>query len=457
MKKWIGNFKAWSGFSTRGVVITIATLITAAILLPAFFVTQAFDVASVSAQISPLPVPAEGYYIVDHRTVEAFEDIPPAVIEQIKQMRWTHRNKSVGENTWRGLFCLGPEGATLPNCYNAPGWVDGGTTYTYDNWVYSKWPDSGPNACAGSWVDATECFVTLIMSETADLGTFQFSYLEVASGSTITHWFSTDLSLLDQYYAYRGWPKAYWTSSLSRDIGSKEATSFNDRLRAHVRETGGYLLDFADIESHEVVNGQWQACNRVITTTVTNYYPNLCQSYTDQATAGHLNKRGQIVAAKAVWVFMAILTGWRPGIEPEPSATATATWTPIPPTVSPLQTPTPTRTPTATATPIVVPTQPTVTPSATPSPTPTRTPTRTPTPSPTTSPSPTPPISNLVGCTVSRTWALAQAEILQDWLNDDKHRDSFEVEFQGERVLVTRSDVSRLVTENLTCAFLLPR
>ena len=36
----------------------------------------------------------------------------------------------------------------------------------------------------------------------------------------------------------------------------------------------------------------------------------ICQDYTDEKFAGHLNAQGRARMAKAVWVMMALLSGW---------------------------------------------------------------------------------------------------------------------------------------------------
>jgi hypothetical protein len=118
------------------------------------------------------------------------------------------------------------------------------------------------------------------------------------------------------------------TTSLARSIGTQEAADFNEQLRAYVYAHGGYLLDVADIESHD----PWgQPCydNRdgvpyVIDGVVQEDFPDdgfdlpaVCQHYTREAEGGHLGSPevGKIRLAKAFWVLMARLVGWSPGGE----------------------------------------------------------------------------------------------------------------------------------------------
>ena len=116
------------------------------------------------------------------------------------------------------------------------------------------------------------------------------------------------------------------TANLSRGIGSKAGTAFNDQVRAYVRTKGGFLLDVADIESHDPMG---RACydNRdgvpyIINGQVRENYPDdgvdlpaLCQHYTTEPDGGHLGaaSAGMIRLAKAWWVLMAQIAGWQVG------------------------------------------------------------------------------------------------------------------------------------------------
>ncbi len=120
----------------------------------------------------------------------------------------------------------------------------------------------------------------------------------------------------------------YWTTSLSRAIGSPEAESFNDQMRQYAIANGKPLFDVADILSHDP-DGNPCYDNRdgrpYVGETESENYPDdgrntpaICPHYTTEVDGGHLGSvsLGKIRAAKAFWVLMAQLSGWNPGLPP---------------------------------------------------------------------------------------------------------------------------------------------
>ena len=102
------------------------------------------------------------------------------------------------------------------------------------------------------------------------------------------------------------------------------ATAFNDQLREYVRANNKILLDVADIESHDP-SGQPCYDNRdgrlYATGNASENYaddrenlPALCQQYTREIDGGHLGNPdvGKIRLAKAYWIAMARIVGWKP-------------------------------------------------------------------------------------------------------------------------------------------------
>ncbi|OGO25517.1 MAG: hypothetical protein A2W33_05790 [Chloroflexi bacterium RBG_16_52_11] len=90
---------------------------------------------------------------------------------------------------------------------------------------------------------------------------------------------------------------------MGRAIGTAESDSFNQQLRAYAIDHNKILMDIADIESHTQDGapcfdngGQGHEA--------------ICDEYTNEKNAGHLNALGSMRAAKAMWVLMARLAGW---------------------------------------------------------------------------------------------------------------------------------------------------
>jgi hypothetical protein len=96
-------------------------------------------------------------------------------------------------------------------------------------------------------------------------------------------------------------------------------------MREYVRANNKYLLDVADIESHDPWgNPCFDNRDGVAYSAggASENYPNdgvnlpaLCQHYTREADGGHLGNPdvGKIRLAKAFWILMARVAGWNPG------------------------------------------------------------------------------------------------------------------------------------------------
>ena len=78
---------------------------------------------------------------------------------------------------------------------------------------------------------------------------------------------------------------------------------FNRQMRAYAVAHNKVFMDLADIESHRP---DGTAC----TDNEGNGIEAICQDYTNERNAGHLNALGSQRAAKAIWVLMARLAGW---------------------------------------------------------------------------------------------------------------------------------------------------
>jgi hypothetical protein len=96
---------------------------------------------------------------------------------------------------------------------------------------------------------------------------------------------------------------AWWTSNLARGIWTPDSQNFDDQMRACIAANGGVLFDTDDIESHAPDGASCvDNAGRGI--------PAICQDYTNEKQAGHLNALGSQRAAKGLWVLMARLAGW---------------------------------------------------------------------------------------------------------------------------------------------------
>jgi hypothetical protein len=235
---------------------------------------------------------------------------------------------------WKGYSPEELQAGVVPPVIQFPA---NSTTYNRSNWTYVTQ--------TGSWQEYLQGFVqnhVPAMINQKNVLSFQFTYLHVASGADIAspqegffvdhphngyypnreRWDISDLNALEAQYP--GKTFIYWTTSLSRGIGTAESTAFNDQMRQYARANNKPLLDAADILSHDP-NGNpcydnrdaVQYCNSNQCENNPNDGQNtlaICQAYTTETEGGHLGSvsGGKIQLAKAFWVLMAQIAGWRP-------------------------------------------------------------------------------------------------------------------------------------------------
>jgi len=302
--------------------------------------------------------------IVDHRSVALFEQIPETYLTAAANLAMVFVNRSVGANISEGLTCLAYESdAVAPTsckrythpvpAFSSPQsevqWSRTGG-YSRANWQYFGWPGSAIppelpcGADTGMWHNKLDCFIRYVDQNPTRFRVYSYmnSYLEVESASDIanptTGYFARqanrfdigDFEALEARHPTRIF--IHHTANLARSIGTQVSTDFNNQMRQYVRANNKYLLDVADIESHD----PWgQPCydNRdgvpYSGGAGENYpddglnLPAICQHYTPESNGGHLGNPevGKIRLAKAFWVLMARIAGWNPG----------GTSTPLPP------------------------------------------------------------------------------------------------------------------------------
>ncbi len=299
-----------------------------------------------AAPAGPTSAGAATGIVVDRDSVALFDQIPEEFLQAAAGLRMFFMDRSVGFNIDNALDCLAFESdEAAPNrCsrwshvaaeFSAdPAEVDWSRAGGYDRaaWVFQTWPDTNCSA----WYEELGCFLTVMEGaiDSYDVVSFQFSYLEVAPGSDIADqpggFFSDNADRLDvsDLRAYEAeHPQhvfIYWTTSLARGIGSPESAEFNDQMRRFAAEHAEPLFDVADILSHDPAGRPCYDNRDGVPYANGNQaedYPDdgqalpaICQDYTTEVDGGHLGSvsTGSIRVAKAMWVLMAQIAGWRP-------------------------------------------------------------------------------------------------------------------------------------------------
>lgn len=284
---------------------------------------------------TPSPV---NYLIINHNSVELFDSIPEYYKNLALGKSLFFMDQSVGGNIYAGLDCLSYTHSSAPShckrwnhtgvpSYSVdPSEVYWDSTYPVDNITYKYWTDVGSN-CTNSVNDMINCFLQEAENQklTKDYLSFQVSYLQVDGNN---NWI---IDLFDELYRLDDWENQnpnkeiiYWTTSLSRGIGTQISTDFNNQMRQYAIQNNKVLFDVADILSHDP-DGNPCYDNRdgvqyAFGTRSENYpddglnIPAICPHYTTEVQGGHLGSvsAGKIRVAKAFWVMVAQLSGWTP-------------------------------------------------------------------------------------------------------------------------------------------------
>jgi hypothetical protein len=295
--------------------------------------------------------------IVDHTSVALFEQIPDEYLTAAANLTMMFVDRSVGVNIHDGLTCLNyPSDEAAPtsckrfnhvvpqfsSSANEVNWSRPGG-YSRANWVYYSWPGGGitPELPCGvradTWHQKLECFIRYVDANPTAYRvlSYQNSFLEVDSSSDIasltTGYFVNQTARYDIFdfeameARHPGAKFLHHTTSLARSNGGPVATSFNDQMRQYARTRNKFLLDIADIESHDPAGNPCYDNRDGVPYTAGNAsenypddgfnFPAICQHYTRESEGGHLGSPevGKIRVAKAFWVIMARIAGWTPG------------------------------------------------------------------------------------------------------------------------------------------------
>lgn len=254
--------------------------------------------------------------IVDHTSIELFDQIPDEYIAAASQLRYLVRHASVGHNVDNALNCLMDDSGSPPNfCSRGlpAGQIVHDGKYDRSNWTFEL--HATPNANPG-WNNKVLFFIEradeLQVGQNYDLMNVMLAYLDGAPGSTLDDLFfdreeNREVGIVELEALLERHPdtEMIWsTLALARIIGGEDSDSFNRQLRDYVRANGGYLLDIADIESHTPDGAPCLEGGDA-------GFPVLCQEYTEESRGGHLNALGSQRIARALWVLMARIAGWQ--------------------------------------------------------------------------------------------------------------------------------------------------
>jgi hypothetical protein len=237
--------------------------------------------------------------VADHTVLNQFEQIPDEFIEAAASMRLLFRGSSIAHNINMGLDCLeGNFNGRRPN------YCSDFTNVKYDraNWVFPVRGNPG-------WIQKVDDFIELVNQNAEQYEVFIFlvdyadgidnaTYPKISDPDNFQTRFVEPLEALEEQHPDK---IIVWTTMSMARTGFDNATQFNRMLREYAAQNGKILFDLGDIESHSPEGeAQFDEQGREV----------LYAGYTDEARAGHLNEAGRERIARALWWFMARISGW---------------------------------------------------------------------------------------------------------------------------------------------------
>ena len=292
--------------------------------------------------------------IIDHNSVALFERIPDRYLQDARSLRLLFSDRSVGQNIDEALDCLtaptwGDSPAACRRDYYNTNWD--WKTFMQDDLIAGLVPSRisfTPDAAkynrsnwtfefrTGTWSELTQDFIQSLAPSylsSKDILSYQFSYLNVDQIDDIsnpnTGFFANNADKYDIYdleaFIHQHPDKLFifWTTSLSRSIGTQVSENFNSQMRQYAIAHNKILFDIADIEAYDDYGNPCydnrdniQYCSQG--GQCENHpadgfnVPAICQDYTTETDGGHLGSvsAAKIRIAKAFWVLMARAAGW---------------------------------------------------------------------------------------------------------------------------------------------------
>jgi len=248
-------------------------------------------------------IAASNYIIIDHTSVILADTIPDEYLNAAKNYDVYLQHASVGHNIVDGLVSLKTNPRYDTEFTNSAWGANGATVEWYVN----------HNGIADNSIENPPTFEKIDIFNTTmrnndfathiDIAIMKLCYIDIWAGepSELLKKYTDVMAALENDYKETRF--VYFTMPLvwSQDsVSNSYRESYNNLLRAYCKDNNKVLFDFADIESHD-------PSGNLITND--DGIPSLYSEYTQDG--GHLWPEGADRVARAFWVLMAKIDGWK--------------------------------------------------------------------------------------------------------------------------------------------------
>lgn len=241
--------------------------------------------------------------IIDHNSINDFEQIPENILQEASIIKLMFRHASVGGTINNGLDCIQGTLKHPSECTKFP-------AYKYDrkNWIFQPRANSG-------WIGKIDDFVNEVKKQINDFEIFSFKFcfldgldetaepcgkpFNMTKTEQAWNYLKNSYETLESTYPEKIF--IWWTIPLTQ-TGQYCTEEMNSRIRNYCKNNSKILFDIADIEAYDtlgnhITNNQgWEAA-----------FSGYCGEQKPGAAACHPNWTGKLLLAKSFWVMMSLI------------------------------------------------------------------------------------------------------------------------------------------------------
>lgn len=275
------------------VVPSLGLLFACAVILSCATGTDPKDAANATPSSTPAATPDFSW-----------DKIPDSYLSTVKSLDVYFEHASVGSNVVSGLDALSSSDSRF--AYTKGSWGNETIDGSVAAW-YQANAGFGDNARGNPGFKAkVDGFVSNLsgqdLGSSVNVASFKFCYIDddfsgFSDAQSAFDAVKSAMASLETKYPLVTF--VWWTMPITT-LGNASRDAYNTLVRSYCAANGKYLIDIASIECHDPSGAK---------KTDANGYETLVSDYTSDG--GHLNDAGALLVAKAWWVTLAKIAGWK--------------------------------------------------------------------------------------------------------------------------------------------------